>query len=80
MRVFVKYGGTSYVIPCKDANARVAALKREALARCLANLKPEDDSRYRLVLASSGAVLCDRDAIQDVLEDGEFVALRKFVV
>ena len=77
MRIFVQNGEKSYVIPCKDSKASVAALKREVLARCIA--RPEEESRYDLVLVSSGAVLCDRDAVQDVLQDGDFVALRKLL-
>ena len=79
MRVFVKNGGTSYVIPCKDPKASVAALKREALARCFAGKLRDEESRYKLVLVSNGAVLCEEDAIQDVLADGEFVSLRKLI-
>lgn len=71
-------GGRSYVIPCKDSKATVAALKREVLARCLAG--PEEESRYNLVLVSSGAILCDWDAVQDVLNDGDFIALRELVL
>ena len=80
MRVFVKNGGTSYVIPCKDPKASVAALKREALARCFAGKHRDEESRYNLVLVSNGAVLCEEDAIQDVLTDGEFVSLRKLLI
>ena len=75
MRIFVQNGGKSYVIPCKDTKASVAALKREVLARFVA--KTEESSRYTLVLVSSGAVLFDRDAIQDVLQEGDFISLRK---
>ena len=79
MRVYVKNGGTSYVIPCKDPKADVAALKREALARCFSGKLRDEDSSYKLVLVSNGAVLCEEDAIHDVLTDGEYVSLRKFI-
>lgn len=77
MRIFVQNGGKSYVIPCKDASrTSVAALKREVISRCVEG-KPEDESKYSLVLESSLAVLCERDAVQDVLQDGDFVSLRE---
>ena len=80
MRIFVQNGGKNYVIPCKDASTRdrttVAALKREVISRCVEG-KPEDESKYSLVLGSSLAVLCERDAVQDVLQDGDFVSLRE---
>ena len=75
MRIFVQNGGQNYVIPCKDSTATVATLKREVLARCLA--RPEDESKYYLVLRSSDAVLCDCDTVQDVLRDGDSIALRE---
>ena len=76
MRIFVKNGGTSYVIPCKDPKTSVAALKREVLARCVGS-KIEDESRYILILCSGGAVLSERDTVQDVLQDGDFISLRE---
>lgn len=75
-------GSKSYVIPCKDGKDSVAALKREVLARCVV-AKSEgaaasaQEARYDLILKSSGAVLCDRDTIEDVLQDGDTLALRE---
>ena len=85
MRVFVKVccGGAArhetYVIPCKEPTASVASLKSLALDRC-----PEtggelscgrDPDHFQLTLSGNGAALSDKDTIQDVLRDGEFVCL-----
>lgn len=75
-------GGKNYVIPCKDGKDSVAALKREVLARCVvakseAAAASAQEARYDLILKSSGAVLCDRDAVEDVLQDGDTLALRE---
>ena len=80
----MKHGGRSYVIPCKDEKASVAALKREVLARCVvakseAAAASAREARYDLILNSSGAVLCDRDTVEDVLQDGDTLSLREFV-
>lgn len=77
MRVFVRQNeGQCYVIPCKNAEASVAALKRQVIARCES---VGDESDYKLVLDSTGALLSDKDAVQDVLKDGDFLTLRKLV-
>ena len=77
-------GAKNYVIPCKDGKASVAALKREVLARCVAVVAKSEaaaasaqEARYDLILKSSGAVLCDQDIVEDVLQDGDTLSLRE---
>ena len=82
MRFFGQTGGKSYVIPCKDGKDSVAALKREVLARCVvakseAAAASVQEARYDLILKSSGAVLCDQDIVEDVLQDGDTLSLRE---
>ena len=84
MRFFVQSGAKNYVIPCKDGKASVAALKREVLARCVAVVAKSEaaaasaqEARYDLILKSSGAVLCDQDTVEDVLQDGDTLSLRE---
>ena len=83
MRLFVQVGESSYVIPCKDTRANIASLKREVLARCVVAI-PGDSAaaaaqkaRYDLILISSGAVLCDQDIVEDVLQDEDTLRLRE---
>ena len=82
MRFFVQIGGKNYVIPCKDGKDSVVALKREVLARCVvakseAAAASAQEARYDLILKSSGAVLCDQDIVEDVLQDGDTLSLRE---
>ena len=82
MRFFVQIGGKNYVIPCKDGKDSVVALKREVLARCVvakseAAATSAQEARYDLILKSSGAVLCDQDIVEDVLQDGDTLSLRE---
>ncbi|MCG8623448.1 MAG: hypothetical protein MJE68_15825 [Proteobacteria bacterium] len=35
------------------------------------------EARYDLILKSSGAVLCDQDIVEDVLQDGDTLSLRE---
>lgn len=84
MRVFVKVfdesgrEGSTYLVPCK-AEANVAALKRDALARALS--EKGDDRRppecFQLSMAGHGAVLAEEDTLKDVLCDGDFLCLRE---
>ena len=84
MRVFVKVccncgnGPQTYAIPCNEPTARVASLKSLALDRWSENCGDEskrDPVHFKLTLCGTGALLSDKDAIQDVLKDGEFVNL-----
>lgn len=78
----MQIGGKNYVIPCKDGKDSVVALKREVLARCVvakseAAAASAQEARYDLILKSSGAVLCDQDIVEDVLQDGDTLSLRE---
>lgn len=83
MRVFVKVyssvGGDSktYAIPCKDGTQTVGVLKEEVLTRCgLSASSPGAEVRpFQLSLAVSEAILSESDAIEDVLQDGDFLCL-----
>ena len=89
MRVFVKVciagsaPAQTYAIPCKEPAARIGLLKAQALDRWTENSgkEPGEDERkpdrFQLTLSGNGAVLSDKDVIQDVLQDGEFVNLSK---
>lgn len=89
MRVFVKVciagsaPAQTYAIPCKEPAASIALLKGQALERWTENngKKAGEDERkldrFQLTLSGNGAVLSDKDVIQDVLQDGEFVNLCK---
>ena len=86
MRFFVESGGKSYVIPCKDGKESVASLKRQVLARCVAVVAKSEaaaasaqEARYDLILKSGGAVLCDQDVVEDVLQDGDTLSLRELL-
>ena len=61
----------------------MAALKREVLARCVVDRSEAaaaaEEARYDLILVSSGAILCDRDTVQDVLQDGDTLSLRELL-
>lgn len=75
MRVFVKdvAKGDTYVIPCSDTAAKIETLKKEVIGRLQqAEVVP---SEYRLCLGSSKALLCDKDVVGDVLQDGDFINL-----
>ena len=78
----MQIGDKNYVIPCKDGKDSVVALKREVLARCVvakseAAAASAQEARYDLILKSSGAVLCDQDIVEDVLQDGDTLSLRE---
>lgn len=84
MRVFVKVccsggnGSQTYAIPCNEPTARVASLKSLALDRWSENCggkSKRDAEHFKLTLCGTDALLSDKDAIQDVLKDGEFVNL-----
>ena len=89
MRVFVKVccnggsaasGQQTFAIPCNEPSARVASLKSIALDRWSATggeTSRRDADSFKLTLSGTGALLSDKDAIQDVLRDGEFVNLCK---
>ena len=87
MRVFVKVYDRrgreteTYVIPCKDASNAVESLKQEVLGRT-ADWDKENAGLFQLALAGpgNGAVLCEADAIRDVLQDGDFLCLRTYAV
>lgn len=80
MKVYDRSGkeGETYVIPCKDASRGVGSLKKEVLARWAHSSKAASE-QFQLALAGNGAFLCEEDAIQDVLQDGDFLSLRTFV-
>lgn len=76
MRIFAKYRGQTYAIPCRDpAASSVGSLVQEVLTRCNAEQSKLDESRYALCLNSSGAILSVKDTVKDVLRDGDFVTL-----
>ena len=89
MRIFVKVwiagsDAQSYVIPCKEPADSVGLLKRAALERWAESnalksggASEQNADEFQLTLSGNGAVLSDKDAIQDVLQDGEFVNLCK---
>lgn len=89
MRVFVKVciagsaPAQTYAIPCKEPAASIGLLKDQVLDRWRENngKKSGEDHRkpdsFQLTLSGNGAVLSDKDVIQDVLQDGEFVNLSK---
>lgn len=82
MRVFVKicFGSTAtgpqtYVISC-NPTASVGSLKSQTLDRWFDNSSEKsarNADRFGLKLSATGAVLSDKDTIQDVLREGEFV-------
>jgi hypothetical protein len=84
MRVFVTVccsgGGEpqTYALPCNEPTARVGSLKSLALDRWSEN-RGDNSKRgaegFKLTLSGTGALLSDKDAIQDVLRDGEFLDL-----
>ena len=84
MRVFVKvcFGSTAtepktYALSC-DPTASVRSLKSQALDRWFENSSEKlarNADRFRLKLTGTGADLSDKDTIQDVLREGEFVNL-----
>ena len=84
MRVFVKVccsgGGEpqAYALPCNEPTARVGSLKSLALDRWSENRgdnSKRDAEGFKLTLSGTGALLSDKDTIQDVLRDGEFLDL-----
>ncbi len=89
MRVFVivySRGGEleeakTYVIPCKDGTLSVGSLKEDVLTRCGLLSSPSAGSaksrQFHLSLSASEAILSEKDAIEDVLQDGDFIRLGK---
>lgn len=81
MRVFVKLNVSGkdscfYVIPCKNLRGSVASLKEDILSRRAdINTEGRDASLYRLALAGSGAILSDKDIIEEVVRDGDVLQL-----
>ena len=73
----MKSGSKSYVIPCKNGKAAVTTLKCEVLSRIG---ETRDAKSFQLTLASNGAVLDDKDVIQEVLQEGDFICLCKFII
>ena len=74
MRIFAKYRGKTYVIPCKETRASIGSLVHEVLRHCT-DKNEVDESRYILSLTSCGAILSTKDMITDALQDGDFVTL-----
>ena len=77
MRFFVQGEGKSQatVVPCGDPGGLVEGLKKAILER----LRREGDGpsdHYTLSLAGSGATISDKDVIQEVLRDGDFLVLK----
>ena len=80
MKVSCSGGGgpQTFAIPCNEPTACVGSLKSLALDRWSENRgdnSKRDAERYKLTLSGTGALLSDKDAIQDVLKDGEFLDL-----
>lgn len=74
MRFFVKSGvcGQTHVIPCSDSTASVEKLKATIIARLYTD---GDCANYRLSLAGCEAIINEKDAVQDVLQDGDCLSL-----
>lgn len=84
MRVFVKVcsdrrESKTYAIPCNEPTITVGVLKSLALDRWSEDNgggKKESDL-FQLTLSGNSAILSDKDLIEDVLRDGEFIDLCK---
>ena len=74
MRFLVKKGscGETHVVPYGDAAAPVKKLKSAIVERLCAG---EDSEDYKLCLAGSGAVISEKDTVQEVLQDGDCLSL-----
>jgi len=78
MRIFVKLydkGGReaeTHVIACHDTSTTISSLKQEVLRRLGSDA---DGEQFRLALAGNGAKLCETDAIEGVLRDGDYLCL-----
>ncbi|CAI8050360.1 hypothetical protein GBAR_LOCUS27658 [Geodia barretti] len=84
MRIFVKIccGNTAtepqtYAISC-NPTASIESLKSQAFARWLENSSENSErnsDQFRLWLSGTPALLSDKDKIQNVLREGDFVIL-----
>lgn len=76
MRFFVQSGGSSQatVVPYGDPGDLVEGLKKVILERLREGDGPSE--HYNLSLAGSGATICDKDVIQEVLRDGDCLVLK----
>ena len=70
-----RVNGETYVIPCDDSAAPVEVLKLKIISRLGKTGKESEHGASHLVLAGSEAILNDKDAISDVLQDGDFISL-----
>ncbi len=79
MRFFVSHSGKNLAVPCSDSSCSIEKLKQKIVSRF-----QEDSSSggkcvscdgYRLVLAGQEAVLCERDTVEEILKDGDFLIL-----
>ena len=69
--------GVTFVVPCNDSSGLVGSLKEKIIARFRGEKEESgfESVNYTLTLAGSEAILNDKDVIDDVLQDGDFVTL-----
>lgn len=74
MRLFVKKGahGETHVVPCSDSAVSVETLKAAIVSRLCSGSNCE---KYRLTFSGNEAVLDEKDAVKDVLQDGDCLSL-----